>query len=303
MACDFSLLFPAECRAAVDAGCAALDEVERLEAKLSVYLDDSDLSYLNRAAARVPVTVDAELFSLLQTAASLCEATGGAFDAAAGALVKAWGFFRGPRRVPPEPQRLAALEATGMRHVELDAAAATVRFRRPVELNLGSLGKGYAIDRALASVRREFGLRCVLMQGGQSSFRGEGAPQGEPRGWKIAIGDPYRRGCTAATVHLRNRALGTSGGAHQFFVERGRRYAHVLDPRTGWPADRVASATAIAPTAAEADALSTAFFVLGVEATRAYCAKHPEVGAVLVTKAGRCPRVIVTGAIDAEVNS
>lgn len=303
MACEFSLLFPAETRTPVDAGCAALDEVERLEAKLSVYLEGSDLSYVNRAAADGPVTVDDELFALLRAAEALNEATAGAFDVAAGVLVNAWGFFRGPRRVPAEPQRQAALASTGMRHVELDREAKAVRFRRPVEINLGSLGKGYAIDRALARIRREFGAGCVLMQGGQSSFRAAGEPPGEPRGWKIAIGDPYRRGREAATIHLKNRGLGTSGGAHQFFIEGGRRYAHVLDPRTGWPADQVASATAVAPTAAEADALSTAFFVLGAEATRAYCRKHPEIGAVLVTKAGQTPRVIVTGEIDAEVNS
>ncbi len=199
MACEFSLLFPAECRPAVDAGCAALDEVERLEAKFSAYLEDSDISYINRAAGQAPVAIDAELLSLLEAAASLTAATGGAFDIAAGALVKAWGFFRGPRRVPTGPQLRAALDASGMRHVEVDPAARTVHFRRPVEINLGSLGKGYAIDRALARIRREFGVRCALMQGGQSSFRGEGAPPGEPRGWKIAIADPYRRERTAAT--------------------------------------------------------------------------------------------------------
>jgi thiamine biosynthesis lipoprotein len=303
MACEFSLLFPAECRTAVDAGCAALDEVERLEARLSVYLDDSELSYVNRAAVDATVKVDHEIITLLRAAASLSQATGGAFDVAAGALVKAWGFYRGPRRVPAEPRLQAALASTGMRHVELDPEAGTVRFRRPVEINLGSLGKGYAIDRAMARIRREFGIHCALMQGGQSSFRAAGEPMGEPRGWKIAIGDPDRRGRTAATIHLRNRALGTSGGAHQFFIEGGRRYAHVLDPRTGRPADQVSSATAVAPTAAEADALSTAFFVLGVEATRAYCRKHAGIGAVLVAKAGHVPRVIVTGEIDAEVNS
>jgi thiamine biosynthesis lipoprotein len=299
MACDFSLLFPAGQRRAVEAGCAALDEIERLEAKLSVYRADSDISYINRHACEEAVRADAEVFGLLQLAAELTQATEGAFDIATGALTKVWGFFDGARRVPGEEQLRAAMGATGMRHLELDSEQRTVRFRRAgVEVNLGSLGKGYAIDRALERIRTEFGVRSALMQGGQSSVRALGTPAGEPQGWKVAIGNPYRPGGKPiATVYLRHRALGTSGSAFQYFEENGRRYGHVLDPRTGWPASQVASASVLAPTAAEADALSTAFFVLGLEATRRYCSRRPEVAAVLVIGAdsGRRPQVIAIG--------
>lgn len=286
MACDFSLLVPAQCRRAVDAGCAALDEVERLESKLSAYRADSDLSYMNRNACQAPVVVDDEVFVLCQRAARITGETGGAFDIATGALTKAWGFFCGPKRVPGQGELEAALAASGMAQVELELAKRTVRYRRPgLEINPGSIGKGYAIDRGLERIR---GVRCVLMQGGQSSLKAVGAPPDEPRGWRVAIGDPHRPGRAVATVWLKDRALGTSGAANQYFIEGGRRYGHVLDPRTGWPADQLASASALASSAAEADALSTAFFVMGVEGTRQYCRRHPEAGAVLVTKPGEC---------------
>lgn len=295
MACEFSVTFPAGRRGAVEAGCAALDVVERLEEKLSVYRAASNLSCLNRRAAESAVAVDAEVYHLLRWAARLSEATGRAFDPATGALVKAWGFFRGPKRVPSEAERAAALRASGCSHVLFDGQARTIRFDcRGLEFNLGSIGKGFAIDRALHEAR----IRCALMQGGQSSLKGIGAPPGEPRGWTVEIGKP-----AVARVRLRDRALGTSGAGSQFFVCEGRRYGHVLDPRTGFPADRLLSASAIARTATEADALSTAFFVMGVEETRRFCRKHPETGAVLVVpeKPNAAPRVVVIGAADAEV--
>jgi thiamine biosynthesis lipoprotein len=309
MACEFSISFPAGCHSRVDAGCAALDEVERLEAKLSVYRADSDLAVLNSSAAEAPARTDAEVYRLLQWAARLSEATAGAFDATAGALVKSWGFFQGPRRAPADEQRRRALAASGWRQVRFDHTERTIGFARPgIEFNLGGIGKGFAIDRALELVRREFGVRCALMQGGQSSLKGIGAPAGEPRGWPVAIGDPFADpagpGRTLAIIRLRDRALGTSGSANQFFVQDGRRYGHILDPRTGWPARGVFSATAVAPTATEADALSTAFYVMGFEATWQYCREHPEVGALMVVPGpseGSRPRVRVTGAVEAEV--
>lgn len=137
-------------------------------------------------------------------------------------------------------------------------------------------------------------------------------PAGEPRGWPVGIGDPLgdpsgdpsRAGRRLATVRLRDRALVTSGSANQFFMAEGRRFGHILDPRTGWPARGVFSASAIASSATEADALSTAFYVMGFEATRQYCREHADVGAVMVVPdptAGSQARVRIAGAVDAEV--
>jgi thiamine biosynthesis lipoprotein len=298
MGCEFSVILPGAIRGPVDAACAALDEVERLERKLSAYVDESELCEVNRLAADGPVAVDGEVYPVLRLSHRLSAATGGAFDAAAGALTKAWGFFRGPGRVPSDAARAAALAASGCRHVAFDDARRTVRFLRPgVEFNLGGVGKGYAIDRALDLLARRHGVRAALMQGGGSSLRGLGAPPGEPRGWPVEIGDPCRPGRAVARVWLRDRALGTSGADHQYFFEGGRRYGHILDPRTGLPAESVLLASSIAPTAAEADALSTAFFVMGVEGTRAWIAQNPRFAALVVVPG----RIAVFGKADVEV--
>ena len=296
MACEFSAIFPAGTRHGVDAGLAAMDEIDRLEQRLSVFIPDSELCGVNRGEA---VAAAEDLYDLLRFAVALSRATGGAFDASAGALLRAWGFQGGPRRVPPEAERLAALAASGSVHVLLDDYRRTVAFDRPgVAFNLGAIGKGYAIDRAVRILVREYGVCAALIGGGQSSLRAIGAPPREARGWKVEIGEP-----AIARVHLRDRALGTSGAANQFFESGGRRWGHILDPRTGWPAARLVSASVLAKTAAEADALSTAFFVMGAEAARQFCLRHTGIGAVLVHSPGRqaAPRVELVNAPEVEV--
>jgi thiamine biosynthesis lipoprotein len=299
MACEFSVYVPPTAPNAVAAGEAALDELEPLEELLSVYRGSSAISYVNENAADRPVRVDDRLFHLLERCARLSEETGGAFDAASGALVRAWGFFRGPKHVPSEPDCLAALVCCGMQHVELDARERTVRFRVPgVELNFGAVGKGFAIDQAIRRLREDFAVECALMQGGQSSLSGLGSPSGDGRGWMIGIQNPYDPTRQVTTVRLKDCALGTSGAADQYFEWNGRRYGHVLDPRSGRPANELASASVLADDAATADALSTALFVMGLDKARDFCKDHAKIGAVLVLKPERhggsreSPRVV-----------
>ncbi|MBP7935513.1 MAG: FAD:protein FMN transferase [Phycisphaerae bacterium] len=285
MGCEFGIRIPYYYPNAMAAADAALSEIEQLEELLTVYSDTSEMSRVNRNAFPGPVRVDNRLFQVVQRSVELHSQTDGAFDIAAGALVKTWGFLRGPRRVPAEGERQAALARSGMRHVELNSDNLTVRFRvQGVEINLGSVGKGYAIDRAIQRLRDDFGIQCALMIGGQSSIYGAGSPSGDGRGWLVSIQNPFNSSQPAATLRLKDQALGTSGTANQFFEEGGRRYGHLLDPRTGFPADLLASASAVAPDAATADALATAFFVMGLDKTRAFCQNHPQIGALLVIK-------------------
>lgn len=289
MACEFSVYLPPTAPNAVAVGEAALDELEPLEELLSVYRGSSAITYVNENAADRPVRVDDRLFRLLERCARLSEETDGAFDAASGALVRAWGFVHGPKRVPTESQRQAALACCGMQHVELDAHERTVRFRVPgVELNFGAIGKGFAIDQAIRRMREEFGVACALMQGGRSSLYGLGSPSADGRGWLIGIQNPYDPTRNVATVRLKDRALGTSGAADRHFEWEGCRYGHVLDPRTGRPADELASASVVADDAATADALSTALFVMGLDKARDFCKDHARIGAVLVLRPELC---------------
>ncbi len=292
MACEFSVYVPPLTPGGLDAAQAGLDEIEAMEALLTVYNAASPMSYVNQHAGRGPVRVDARMFSLLERSAEITRKTEGAFDVSAGALVRAWGFLHGPKRVPNPTELQAALACTGMAHVELDKQESTVRYHRPgLEINLGSIGKGYAIDRAVRRMRDEFGVTCVLMQGGLSSVYAAGSPihgrdAGATDGWLVGIQDPYDAARRVGTVRLRDRALGTSGSAQQYFEAAGRRYGHVLDPRTGMPADDLASASVIARDAAEADALATALFVMGLDKAADFCDHHRDVGAVLVLKRG-----------------
>ncbi len=299
MATSFEVVVPLGTPDAQTTGAATFDLLDRLEAQLTVYRETSEVSHLNRLAAFQAVPVEEGLFALLQLAAGLSELTGGAFDVTAGALVKAWGFYRGPRRVPPVEERKAALERVGMRHLALNPAARSVRFLRPgLEINLGSIGKGYALDRVAAWLAASVKWPAVLLQGGSSSVYARGSPSGDPRGWPVDLRHPWEPQRCLARVWLRDRALGTSAATFQYLEHEGRKLGHVLDPRTGWPASGVASATAVAPTAAEADALSTAFFVGGPGVARAVCAARPDVGAVLLPEGDGAETVVLNLARD-----
>ena len=286
---------------AVAAAEAALDEIDRLEAQLTVYRDSSEVSRLNHLAALQSVPVEEKLFSLLELAARISSETEGAFDITAGALIRAWGFYRGPRRVPAVEERVEALSRVGMRHVILDSEARTVRYQRPVEINLGSIGKGHALDRVAELLRRERNLSSALLQGGHSSVYAMGSEPGNDRGWAVGISHPWNPKRRLALLRLRDRALGTSAATFQYLVYDGRKLGHILDPRTGWPAEGMASVSVTAPTAAAADALATAFFILGVDKARAYCEKHSEIGALLLPE-GETSAPIVVGLAETEID-
>ncbi|MBI3464190.1 MAG: FAD:protein FMN transferase [Planctomycetes bacterium] len=281
MACQFEVALPATVPAAVQAASAALDEIDRLEDQMTVYRDTSEVSRINLLAAMIPVQVEERLFGLFETALRLTQETEGAFDVACGALVKCWGFFRGPKRVPEATELASVMERVGSGHVILDREQRTIAFGRPeMELNLGAIGKGYALDRAAERLRADWGISSAILQGGRSSVYALGWPGGNG----VGIQHPLDPSLRIATVRLRDAALGTSGASIQYFEANGGRFGHILDPRTGWPAEGQACVSVIAPTAAEADALSTALFILGPQKARQYCERHPDIGAIIVSR-------------------
>jgi thiamine biosynthesis lipoprotein len=291
MATTFEVILPFATPAAHEMAQAALDEVDRLESQLSVFRDTSEVSRLNARAAHHPVRVERNLFDLLALADKIHRETQGAFDISVGALIKTWGFFRRAGRVPTPQERAVVRERIGMQHVVLDADRQTVSYQRQgVEINLGSIGKGFAIDCAA----RLAGAQDLLIHGGHSSVLARGNETPKSPGWTIGLTDPQRPRCRRGLLYLRDRAMATSASTHQHFEHEGRKLGHLLDPRTAWPAKGMLSATVTAPTAAEADALATAFFILGIEKARAYCEQHGEVGAVLIA-ADAPQRLVVCG--------
>ena len=264
----------------------ALDLVDAIEDQLTIYRDHSLISRLNARAHLEPFPVDAALFDLIECAIRIGRETEGAYDLASGALSIAWGFIRGPRRVPSEEQLREARERSGIDHLRLDPFDRTVAFDRPgLVLNFGSIGKGYAVDRIADLIKGYWFPTSALIHGGRSSLFALGSPPEQPgERWVIAVDDPRQPGHPAGHVRLRNRGLATSGGAFQWFEAGGKIYSHLLDPRTGMPIEDQGpcSVTVLAPTSAVADALATAFSVLGPEASAPYLDRHPEVGAVFL---------------------
>lgn len=249
------------------AGEEALDEIDRLENQLSLYRPGSEIAQLNARAAREAVRVTPELFGLLQQARQLHDATGGAFDITVAPLVRCWGFMGSHGRMPTADEVAQARSKVGMNHVLLNPRHQTVRFdREGVMLDLGAIGKGYAVGKA-AEVLREAGVVSGLIHGGTSTAYAMGQPP-DAGFWTVAIEQPPAAIPVSAMpslpkVALKDEALSVSAAWGRFFQSEGRTLGHVLDPRNGQPTAQALLAAVVLPSATETDALSTALLVLG----------------------------------------
>lgn len=293
MACEFEVrLNVSQEENDTEHALAALDLIETIEDQLTVYRDTSEVIEINLNAANGPVTVEPQLFHLLTLAEQLYRDSSGAFDITSGPLSQAWGFSKREGRLPSEPEIETALAQVGWQHVLLDKATQTIAFDQPgIEINLNSLGKGYALDQAADLLQLNL-VEDFLLHGGRSTLLAKGMRSGSDS-WGVGIRHPLRPQQRLAEIQLFDQAFSTSGSATQCFIHQGKRYGHLIDPRTGWPAGGLHSVSVVAPTGADADALSTAFYVMGREASQAYLANHPEVGALFVEPASRSGQVEV----------
>lgn len=283
MATTFEIALPYGTPQALFAAEAALDEIGECESWMTVYDDESEVCRVNKQAAKHAVEVSEPLFNLITQSAAISAETNGAFDPACGAMIKIWGFYRREGRLPTAKERARAMAASGIKHVVLDEKNRTVKFLRPgLEFNFGGIGKGFALDRAAELLSRQWGIQSALLHGGGSSVRAIGTPPGDERGWRIRIQHPYNPADSIGEIRLNHGGLGTSAATFQYFVYKGRKYGHVLDPRTGHPAEGTASASVMAPSSAEADALSTAAFVLGAKEFESYLKPRPDLEAVIL---------------------
>jgi FAD:protein FMN transferase len=250
----------------------AFDEVDRIDRLMSHYKADSPLSRINREAARHPVTVEPELFDFIADAMRYNRESAGAFDITVGPLMKAWGFFGGEGRMPSDDELAAARRHVGAAHVVLNAAEKTIAFDEPgVELDLGGIAKGYAVDRVVGLLKQRQ-IAAALVSAGGSTIYGLGAPPGRS-GWDVMIQDPVDSRKAALTVTLKDRAVSIAGRSEKWFESGGVRYSHIMDPRTGRPVQRVISVAVLANSGTAGDALDDAFFVMGPERSRAYLDK------------------------------
>jgi thiamine biosynthesis lipoprotein len=252
----------------------ALDEVDRIDRLMSHYKPESPLSRLNRDAARGAVAIDPELFDFIALALRHGRDSGGAFDITVGPLMKAWGFFRGEGRVPDDRELAAIRRRVGYHHVVLDPDARTVRFdAEGVELDLGGIAKGYAVDRVIGLLKRR-GVAAALVSAGGSTVYGLGSPPGF-ESWDVKVQDPVDPAKIAFAAHLRDQALSVAGQSEKSFEADGVLYSHIMDPQTGKPVQGVLSVAVVAKTGTDGDALDDALFVMGVEKSRTYLKRYP----------------------------
>jgi thiamine biosynthesis lipoprotein len=268
------------------AGSAAIDEVfaefERLEALMSVWREGSDIQRLNAAAGERAVPVSRDVIAVLQAARQISEWTGGKFDVTFGALSDLWRFDHDQdNKLPDMAEVRRRLPLIDYHQLEIDDRAGTAFLRkRGMRAHLGGIGKGYAIDRAIAILHRR-GLKDFLIQAGGDLYAA-GQKDGQP--WRLGIQDPRGSpGRVFATLDVSDATFSTSGDYERFFFDNGRRYHHIIDPATGEPAAGCRSVTIVADGATLADGLSTGVFLLGPDAGLALLARLPNVDGVIVT--------------------
>jgi thiamine biosynthesis lipoprotein len=256
---------------------AALDEVDRIDALMSNYKPESPLSQINREAGQHPVLVEPELFRFLERCIRYSQQSEGGFDITVGPLMKAWGFFRGEGRIPWFFELWNVLRKVGYQHLHLNSTQRTIQFERSgMELDLGGIAKGYAVDRVVELLKEQHIERAFVSAGG-STLYGLGAPVDSP-GWEVKIQDPlapHDPKKSAMTVLLKNQCLSVSGNYEKFFKVRGVTYSHIMDPRTGRPVENMLSIAVITQNGTDGDALDNAFYVQGAEKGKAILPLYP----------------------------
>ncbi|HEY2930830.1 MAG TPA: FAD:protein FMN transferase [Acidobacteriota bacterium] len=275
MACTFSIAaYSADSGGAFDAVNEAFGEIDRIDRLMSHYNPKSAISTLNRQASSGPTAVDPELFDFIQECVRYSRESDGAFDITVGPLMKAWGFFEGEGRFPSPLALKSACGRVGCRFLKLNAARRTIEFERGgMELDLGGIAKGYAVDRAVALLKKR-GIESALVSAGGSTVYGLGHPP-DCEGWPVGIRDPMGNKGNAETVLLCNRALSISGSSEKSFRRHGVTYSHVMDPRTGRPVRGILSVAVLADTGTAGDALDNIFYVLGPVKSKSYLSKVP----------------------------
>jgi FAD:protein FMN transferase len=246
----------------------ALEEAARIDKMLSNYQPDSELSRVNERAATGPVKISPELFDLLTACVAYSRASEGTFDITVGPLMNVWGFYKDSGHLPHRSEVTAALARVGYRNIELDPTSRTVHFtHHGINLDPGGVGKGYAVDK-MVGVLKENGITCALISAGGSSIYGIGAPPDDPRGWYVRIRDPKDEKKTAAEIYLRDKSLSTSGNYEKFFWAEGKLYSHIMDPRTGFPAEGMLSVSVMSPKTLDSEVWAKPYYILGRDWTR-----------------------------------
>jgi FAD:protein FMN transferase len=252
-----------------------------LEKTLTVYDPGSEISRLNAAAGRSPVAVSGHTRRMLRLSRQYGELSGGAFDVTVSPLIQLWGFSGGQAPVRRHAPEIVAevLTRTGYHHLAIEGETAFLD-TAGMSVDLGGIAKGYAVDVCFERLTRKKIPNVMVNLGGNLRCNGV-ARAGRP--WNIGVQNPFEDGEIVGTIGLTGgRAVATSGNYERFVVIDGKRYAHIIDPRSGFPVEGMAGVTVISGKAVEADALSTALYVAGISGAAEILARTPASHALLI---------------------
>jgi len=262
----------------------ALNEMERMDRIMSNYKNDSELSKVNKKAAKSPVPCNAELLDVIEQSQYYSELSGGAFDITVSPIVALWGFFSEKGHVPPDKEIERLLPAVSYKNIVIDRGnnpkkPGTVFLKNmKTQIDLGAIGKGYAVDKALEIIRKcGIDNGCINLGGNIYVL---GTPSGK-NAWKIGVQHPRNKDEILGYLEIKNEATATSGDYERFFAFNGKRYSHIINPQTGRPVSGTIATTIVASTGTEVDALSTSVFVLGHEKGMELIKKIPNADALI----------------------
>ncbi|WP_418637907.1 FAD:protein FMN transferase [Winogradskyella sp.] len=262
----------------------AVAEITRIEKLISSWDANSQTSAINRNAGIKPVTVDAELFELIERAIGISKLTDGAFDISYASMDRIWQFDDSMTEMPSEEEIKASVSKVGFQNIILDKAKSTVFLKlEGMKIGFGAIGKGYAADKAKDLLISKGVPSGIINASGDMNTWGK-QPNGKE--WKVAITNPMDKNKVFALLPITNGAVVTSGNYEKFVNFNGKRYTHIIDPRTGYPSSGIISVTVFAPKAELADALATSVFVMGKEAGLDRINQLPKIECIIIDDKG-----------------
>ncbi len=262
----------------------AVAEISRIEKLISSWDVNSQTSAINKNAGIKPVKVDVELFNLIERATGISKLTDGAFDISYASMDRIWKFDGSMTVMPPEKEIKASVVKVGFKNILLDKENSTVFLKlEGMKIGFGAIGKGYAADKAKALLISKGVPSGIINASGDMNTWGK-QPNGKE--WKVAITNPMNKNKVFALLPITNGAVVTSGNYEKYVNFNGKRYTHIIDPRTGYPSSGIISVTVFAPKAELADALATSVFVMGIEAGLDRINQLPKIECIIIDDKG-----------------
>jgi thiamine biosynthesis lipoprotein ApbE len=267
---------------------AAFDEIRRVDHLLSTYKEDSEISEVNRRETAAPIPVSDCFWDVVVASRHYHRLSEGGFDPTIYPLMQLWGFTKKQGRIPAKEELDAVLPLVDLEQITLAESARTIHFERHgMALDFGGIAKGYAVDCAIGKLK-DLGINNAIIDAG-GNFYALGIPTGRER-WRAGVRHPLRRDDLIARLSITNKGVATSGNYERFFEIDGKKYCHIIDPRTGRPVENMLSTTIVADTAMAVDALSTSVFVLGEKKGMDLIESLPGVEGMLILQDAESPR-------------